>query len=113
MPPVGAPGVPATDAYGRVQFVLAGIAAPTVTPVHVIAPRCRFVLLPPVAVIDCTTLFGDGDVAFEPDGSVSVSVSRSPRVIGSGPLFVTATVHRIVPPALTVAAPADFATVRS
>ena len=113
MPPLGEPGVEATAAYVRVQSVVAGMATPTLTPVQATGPLSRLVLLAPVVPIETTTLFGVGDAAFEPDGSVSVSVSTSPRVIGSGPLFVTATVQRMRPPALTEATSAVLLTVRS
>ena len=95
------------------QFVDDGIAVPTLTPVQVTGSRCRLALLPPDVSTETTTLFGLGDAALDAAGRVSVSVSTSPRVIGSGPLFVTATVHRMRPPALTVATSAVLLTVRS
>ena len=80
---------------------------------QVTALLCRLESVPPLVPIKVTTLFGDGDEALEPDGRVSANVTRSPRVIGSGPLFVTVMVHPILPPALTVATEAVLVTVRS
>ena len=69
--------------------------------------------MPPLDPMNVTTLLGDGDDALEPDGNVSAKVTRSPRVIGSGPLFLTVIVQPIFPPALTAATEAVLVTVRS
>lgn len=73
---------------------------------HVIAPLARFAsVLPTVVEIEVTLNVDDG----EPIGSVSVNVTVSPRVIGSEPaLFVTAIVHVVFAPALSVVADAVF-----
>ena len=96
------PGVPAAGANARLQSVEAGIDEPTVTPVHVTAPLSMLLFAPPEVLIDVTLKLGPGVAAFGPTGSVSARLIVSPRVIGSGPLFVIATVHVALAPALIV-----------
>jgi hypothetical protein len=109
-PPLGAPGADGA-LYGREHVNVGGIADPTATGLfepstHVIAPLARLAsVLPAVVVIDVTLNVDDG----EPIGNVSVSVTVSPRVIGSDPaLFVTAIVHVVFTPALSVVGVAVF-----
>ena len=83
----------------------AGIGNPTVTPVQVTAGRVMFVLAPPEVEIDATIVGGPG--------TVSVRSIVSPLVIGSGPLFVTETVHVAVPPGFTGDGATDFTSWRS
>ena len=91
------------------QVVLEGIAPPTDRPEQVTAPLSISVFEPPLVPMDRTRNAGAG-APFGPAGRVSVSVSVSPRVIGSGPVLVTETVQTTRPPAFTVGAETDFAT---
>jgi hypothetical protein len=80
---------------------------PTVTPVQEKAVRARFASAPPDVATESTLKEGDTG-ALGPLGSVSASDKMSPRVIGSGPLLVTATVQTTLPPALTVGVETDL-----
>ena len=80
--------------------MLAGIDDPTVTPVQVTAPRDMSALVPPDDPTE-RTLYAGAGAPFGPAGRVSARSTVSPRVMGSGPVFVTATVQITLPPAFT------------
>ena len=106
VPPVGASGELGA-LYGREHAVEAGMADPTERPVQVTAPRDRSALLPPLVEMAVTAKAGPG-FPFGPAGRRSVRSTVSPRVIGSGPAFVTLTVHVAAAPALIVDGETDF-----
>src|SRR4051812_986308 len=113
VPVAGGAGLALEAAYGREHTVLVGIAEPTVTPAQENVPLSR----PPDDVAPATpiavTLYAGAGFPLGPAGSVSVSVTVSPRVMTLGPLFLTLTVQVTLPPAFTVGLDTVFVRLRS